>query len=284
MGIARVAPVSLLLLVSALPACDFGTLDDFSSEEAVEGSEETTLQARAVWRFYPRPDDDVRRAIDDIDGVVTRVGAYPVQVKIGDLTKDDLALVGKTTDPGPPQGMLLVSDLDCSLAEAEKLVVAKNQTALYPGLYDTYERNFAPGSSIQDYLAGRSRTVVWRTDYTASLLDRTYASNLTGEARRVPGASPRGGDVVLARTVLNEPARFLKGGDAEFNQDYQIEAFYEIEPRKVRHFYALWREFRVSGLTSESDLYVNIVLGNLRDFDVRSSKICRDGAPAASFE
>jgi hypothetical protein len=269
--------------VALLGACDFGTLDSLSEEEAVEGSPEVTEQSRALWKFYEKGSDDtVKRAIDDVPGVIDRVGPLPIQVKIGDLTRDDLALVGQTRDPATPQGMLLVSDLGCSLDQVEKLVVAKNQTQLYPDLYDAYARTYT--TSVQDFLGRRAPTVTWHTDYTASAVSRTYVAGLTGSARRVPGANPRGGDVILSRTVLDAPANFVAGEDAEFNQDYQIELYFEIEPNKVRHLYALWREFRIAGLTAESDLYVNLVLGNLKDFDVRTSKICRDNNPPALFE
>ena len=275
---------ALLALVALLaPACDFGTLDSLSDEEAQEGTEESTLQARALWKFYEKGSDDtVKRAIDDVDGVIARAGELPIQVKVGDLTKEDLDLVGKTTDPAAPQGMLLVTDLDCSLDQVAKLVVAKNQTALYPDLYDVYARTYV--TNIQDFLSGKSSTVVWKTSYTASAVGRTYEAVLTGGARLVPNASPRGGSVLLSRTVLDAPGKFIVGGDADFNQDYQIELYFEIGPKKVRHFYALWREFRIAGLTAESDLYVNLVLGNLKDFDVRTSKLCRDGTLPATFE
>lgn len=281
--------VALLGLVGALGACDFGTLDSLSQDVAAEGSPEVTQQARALWKFYEKGSDaTIKSAIsgsganDAIDDVIKRVGDLPIQVKISNLTKEDLDLVGKTNDPTAPQGMLLVDDLDCTFDQVMKLAVAKNQTALYPGLYDAYARTYV--SVVQDFLSGKTPTVVWKTSYTASAVSRTYDAVLTGGVRLVPGANPRGGPVLLARTVLDAPATFTKGGDADFNQDYQIEIYYELEPRKVRHFYALWREFRISGLNASSDLYVNLVLGNLRDFDIRTSKICRENSPVATFE
>jgi hypothetical protein len=264
-------------------ACDFGTLDSLSEEEAVDGTEEATLQARALWKFYEQGSDDtVRRAIDDIDGVIARSGELPVQVRIGDLTKADIDLVGQTGDPAAPQGMLVIDDLDCSLDEVTRLLAARNQTTLYPDLYDVYERTFT--TSVSNFLAGASNTVVWKTNYTATAGDRTYQAVLSGGARSVANANPRGGRVLLSRTVLDAPASFIKGGNAEFRQDYQIELYFETAPRKVRHFYALWREFRLGGITSESDLYINLVLGNLVDFDVRTSKLCREGNPIPKFE
>ncbi len=270
-----------------LVACDFGTLDDLSQDETAEGSEEITAQARAIWNVYDKPDDSVKRAVVDLEGVLRRaeerVSDRPLKLKIGDLTPDDLGVIGfGTKDFRAAQGMLVAPELDCTLDQVEKLVVAKNQTEIYPKLYDEYARNYT--SNVQDYFARRTSTVTWSTQYTASAIGNTYVATLTGGARRVPGAAPDGKDVLVARTYLNEPARFTTQGDAEFNQDYQIEFYWERQPGKTLHFYGLWREFRIASLTSEADLYVALVLGNLVDFDVRTSKVCKDGAPVARLE
>ena len=274
----------LLLVASAvlaLTGCDFGTLDDLAADDATEGTEASTGQARAIWRAYDKPDEDVKKALSDVEAVVAGAGNIPVQVKIGDLTAEDVAPVAPGKDAPAAQGMLVITELDCTMEQVEKLVVAKNQTTIYPDLYDKYARSYT--SDVQAFLSGAAPTVTWRTDYTASALGRTYESNLTGAARRVPGAGPGGSNVLIARTYLNEPARFIAGEDAAFDQDYQIELYY---PRngKVLHFYGLWRQFRIATLTSEADLYVNIVLGNLIDFDVRTSKVCRENDPQPTFE
>lgn len=269
-----------------LGGCDFGTLDDLSQDEAAEGSDELTRQSRALWAVYDNTkytNSDVKKAIAEVDGVVARAGSLPVHVKIDSLTREDLDLIGfKDRDPALAQGMLLVSELDCSLEQVEKLVVARNQTEIYPGLYDTYARDYV--TSVDEYLGRAAPTVTWKTSYQATALDRTYQSVLTGGARYVPLARAGGEPVLLARTVLDAPAKFIKGDDSGFEQDYQIELYYQRAPQKTLHFYALWRAFNVSTLTSSSDLYVNVVLGNLTDFDVRTSKVCREGTPQPKFQ
>jgi hypothetical protein len=269
-------------LALAIAGCDFGTLDSLSRDEAATGSSETSTQALELWKAYEKPDDDIKKAVAGIAGVVERAGARPVQVKIDGLTKTVLGLPSIQRDPALAQGMLVITELDCSLSQIEKLAAAKNQPDIYPGSYDKYNRTYQ--SSIQDFLSGGAASVVWKTEYTVSLLSRTYEATLTGGARRVAGAAPGGGAMLVSRTVLDEPARFIAGGDAEFNQDYQVEAFYEIAPNKVVHYYAIWREFRVSSLTSSDNLYINVVLGNSIDFDVRTSKVCRDKTPEPKFD
>ncbi len=265
-----------------IAGCDFGTLDDLSRDEAAAGTTETSTQALKLWTAYDKPDDELKEAVADIAGVVQRAGARPVQVTIDHLTKDKLGIPSITRDPAAGQGMLVITELDCSLAQVEKLAAAKNQPDIYPGSYDKYDRTYQ--TSIEDFIGGSTPTVVWKAAYTVSLLGRTYEAKLTGGARRIAGAAPGGTTMLVSRTVLDEPARFISGSDAEFNQDYQLEAFYEIAPSKVVHYYALWREFRVGSLTSSDNLYINVILGNLVDFDVRTSKVCRDNAPAPKFE
>lgn len=269
-------------LAIAIAGCDFGTLDDLSRDEAAEGSAETSVQALALWKAYGQSDEDVKKAVSEVAGVVERAGVRPVQVTIDGLTQKDLGIPTVTRDPALAQGMLLISELDCSLSQVEKLASAKNQSEIYPDSYDKYDRAYQ--GNIQDFIAGAAPSIVWKTNYTVSLLGRTYEATLTGGARRIAGAAPGGGTMLLSRTALDQPARFIAGSDAEFNQDYQMEAFYEIAPNKVVHYYAIWREFRLASLTSSTDLYINTVLGNSVDFDVRASKVCRDKTPEPKFQ
>ncbi len=275
--------VVLALFAAFVGACDFGTLADLNQNEATQGADELTSQARAIWRVYDAQkstDDDVKKAIAGIEGIVQRAGV-PTQVRLDSLTKDDLALVGRgDKDPSTAQGMLLIHEIDCSLDQLAKLVIATNQTTLYPDLYDSYTRSYT--SDVQGFLGG-APTVAWTTQYQASALSRTYLSTVIGSARRVPGAMPSGAPVFLDRAYLPDAAKFIKGDDSGFDQDYQVELYYERSPGVTLHFYALWRDFHIGTLTSESDLYVNIVLGNLSDFDVRSSKLCKDGTPQPAF-
>jgi hypothetical protein len=275
------------LLSTSLLGCDFGTLDDLSQDETPEGSEEMTEQARGVWSVYAKPDEVVKRAIADLGGVIERAEAAsserPLKLKLGPIQPEQLGTIGfEAKDGNAAQGMLVAPVLDCTLDQVEKLVVAKNQLELYPGLYDEYARSYT--SSVPDFLGGRSPAVTWRTDYKASAIGNTYLANLTGGARRVRAAAPDGKDVLLSRTYLNEPAKFVTGDDAAFGQDYQIELYWERTPGKTTHFYGLWREFRIARLTAKEDLYIALVLGNLVDFDVRTGKICRENSVAPKFE
>lgn len=270
----------LAAALAALTAgCDFGTLDDLSTDTAIDAPSEMTVAARSFWTAYAKASGaDVKKEMAGIEGVIQRTSTVPMQVKIGDLTKAETDLVLPGKDPTPAQGMLIVTELDCPLDKVEQYVIASNQSELYPGLYDEYKRSYT--SSAAEFLSRAKPDLTWRTDYKATALSRSYLSELTGGAWRVPDASPTGGPVLLSRTYLNKPANFISGEPASFNQDYQIEVYWEVSPGRTRHLYGLWREFSLTTLTSESDLYISIVLGNLSDFDARTSKICRSGTPA----
>ncbi|MBL8610259.1 MAG: hypothetical protein JNL38_23180 [Myxococcales bacterium] len=274
---------SLALL--ALAGCDFGTLDDLATDEAAEAPSELSVAARGFWSSYDADEAAVKKLTADIEGIIARTGTIPIQAKVADLQRDDLKLIGfdKDRDPSLVAGMLIVTELDCTLDEAEKLAMASNQPELYPNTYDAYKRTYK--SSAPDYLARKADRVAWETDLTATVTSKQYRSILSGGNRRFATAAPGGGPMFLSRTFLTTPATFLKGGeDSAFKQDYQIELYYERPTKKTVHFYAVWREFNIGSLNSDSNFYQSLVLGNLVDFDKRTSKICRDKAPAPKFD
>ncbi len=274
--------VSLLLLALPLAACDFGTLDSLSTDVAGEGGSELTVLSRGLLSKYETGSDaDYKTLLKDVEGVMQRAIAAndgDSNLTLTPLAASDTANLGLSPrDVTKAQGMIILTELPCTLDQVEKLTIAKNQPTLFPKTYDNYLRTYT--SSSDDYFARKVKTITWTTDLTATVLSRQYQSDLRGGARFVAGASPSGGNVVLSRTVLVKPATFLKGNDAQFNQDYQIEAFYERSAGKTVHVYALWREFIVGSISSSDQLYISIILGNLKDFDVRAGKICKDGTP-----
>ncbi|HRG95656.1 MAG TPA: hypothetical protein PLR99_05350 [Polyangiaceae bacterium] len=268
--------------VVALAGCDFGTLDSLSTDVAGQGGSELSVLSRGLLSKYEAGSDaDYKALLRDVEGVMQRAidgNGGDSNLKLEPLKPADVADLGlPARDVSTAQGMIILTELPCTLAQVEKLAAAKNQPELFPKTYDNYLRTYT--SSSDDYFTRKVKTLTWTTDLTATVLSRQYQSDLRGGARFVPGASPTGGDVVLSRTVLVKPATFLKGNDAQFNQDYQIEAFYERSAGKTVHVYALWREFIVGSISSADDLYISIILGNLKDFDVRVGKICKEGTP-----
>jgi hypothetical protein len=263
-----------------LSACDFGTLDSLSSDEAANATDEMTTSLRGFFAKYEAgTPEELKAAAAKLPGIVQRTGGIPLQGKVGQITSEDLASIGfQARDASAVQGLLLLSEIDCPLEKVERLVVARNQTELYPKLYEKYARTFQ--SSAADYFARKTPTMTWKTAYSAKVGSYAYDAELLGGSRFLPNAAPNGGGLLLARTYLTAPAKFTSGGDnAAFSQDYQMEIYYETAPGRTAHVYGLWREYKAGSLTSSNDLYVSLVLGNLADFDQRTSIVCRNGTP-----
>lgn len=272
-----------LVSIACLSACDFGTLESLSQDQAADAPTEVSVTARSLWLGYSSQEADVAKLTADIEGVLQRAGGTNLQAKIGNLQKGDNANVGLDShDVTIAAGMLLVSEITCTLADIEKLVIATNQDQLYPGTYDAYKRTYL--TSEPDYISRKTDEVKWQTDLTASLLSRQYESLLNGGNHYFKTAGPGGKPMFFSRTFLTKPATFLKNGEgAAFNQDYQIELFWERTPGHTAHFYAVWREFKMGTITSDSALYQSLVLGNLADFDKRTGLICQNKSPTATF-
>ncbi len=269
--------------LALVPACDFGTLESLSQDQAVEAPTEVSVAARSFWTGYSSSEADVAKLTADIEGIIQRGGGTPLQAKISNLQKGDVANVGlDQNDVTLAAGMLLVSEITCTLADIEKLVIATNQDQLYPSTYDAYKRTYL--SSQPDYAARKTDDVKWQTDLTASLLSRQYESLLNGGNHYFKTGGPGGKPMFFSRTFLTKPATFLKNGQgADFNQDYQIELYWERTPGHTAHFYGVWREFKMGTITSDSALYQSLVLGNLADFDKRTGLICQNKTPVGTF-
>ncbi len=277
--LAHAAVLASPLLLS-LGACDLGTLDSLSSDTTSAGDDETGAAAQWFFANFDKATDaDVVKKMAGLDGVIDRAGtSLPIQVTLPtSLTADDIATVGlRGKDTSALQGMLIVTEIPCALGDIEKLDIATNQSDLYPKLYDTYARAYQ--SSAADYLARTAPQLRWTTSYKATAISLSYEAVIDGRARFVPNANPHGGGVLIGRSFLTQPAHVLSG-DGEFAQDYQIEVFYERTPGKTTHFYGLWRQFRLNGLTSKAQLYIGFTMGNLVDFDTRSGIICKNHSP-----
>jgi hypothetical protein len=273
--------VSALLV---LPGCDFGTLESLSQDQAADAPTEVSVAARSFWLGYSDQEADVAKLTADIENILQRAGGTNLQAKISNLQAGDTTNVGLGMNNAPiAAGMLLVSEITCTLEDIEKLVIATNQDKLYPDTYDAYKRTYL--TSEPDYLSRKTEEVKWQTDLTASLLSRQYESLLNGGNHYFKAAGPGGKPMFFSRTFLTKPATFLKNGEgADFNQDYQIELYWERTPGHTAHFYAVWREFKMGTITSDSALYQSLVLGNLADFDKRTGLICQNKSPAATFD
>jgi hypothetical protein len=195
------------------------------------------------------------------------------------LTPDELAVVGlkDVVDPSKARGFFISNVFPCTLDKLEAIVFALDQKAQYPEAYDAYTRTY---TSDFDAYAGRSApTLTWDVTLTAKLVTAPYTSNLKGGLRRVtpPAGKTSFGPLLIARTWLPAPAMFRNPDPAtSFEQDYQIEVFWERAPGEIFHAYGMWRDLRLGlGFTTEDNGVANTIMSGLIDWDKKTTELCK---------
>lgn len=197
---------------------------------------------------------------------------------ISRLAPEDLTVVGKAaSDPSKARGLFITNVFPCTLDKLETIVSAIDQKAQYPEAYDAYQRTY---TSDADAYRGRSApTLSWDVTLSAKLVTAPYTSNLKGGLRRVTPAAGKTsfGPVLIARTWLAEPASFRNPDPSTaFDQDYQIEIFWERTPGELFHAYGMWRELRLGlGFSTEGNDVANTILGGLLDWDRKTAELCK---------
>lgn len=195
------------------------------------------------------------------------------------LTRDEAASVGVTDrDPADAPGVFLVNAYTCSLGELESILLHEAQDELYEGVYDRYERTYT--SSREDFEARRTLTMGWQVSYDASLFGTSYTAGIDGGLRAVPEMEVSAhGDLLMARTVMPEPAEFEGDGRSQ-PQDYQLEIWQPRGDGSLLHVYGLWRQADFgAGITSEGEGSQRILLNNLRQWDDETEGHCAAGRP-----
>lgn len=231
----------------------------------------------AAWTGFDADDDEAAAAlVDTLHGLVggdtldqdSRGALSPLTVaELGDITPSP------GQDPADAPGMLLVNPLPCALDDLAAVLVHLAQDELYPGVYLEYER--VHDGDAEAFLAGQADRVGWVSDMRVELLGAEYTEQVRGDLRRVSsGERP----LLWARTFLTAPAVFVDS-DWTFEQDYQIELFWERAPGDLLHAYGIWREMDVGGLSAEDEGFVNITLNNMVDWDAQTATLCAEGRP-----
>lgn len=257
------------LLLLAATALGTGCAEDPAPEKIIDVS-------RWLYRNYATATDErLADAVVALAGSVTAVSAdTPFKGLIGALKAGDNEVVGRTgVDATKTVGMMVVTEFNCKLAQVEKIHSAAEQDTLHPSAYTAYQRTFR--QNRDDYLARKFQKLDWDTALTSD-----YASEkLDGSMRFVPDfgkvQSPYGAALV-SRTWLKENAVAVASA-TEWQQDYQIEAYFERTPGKVVHLFAVWRQAQFMGLSNESATLQNLQFGGFVDWDKEVEKACASG-------
>ncbi|MBI5495299.1 MAG: hypothetical protein HY904_09730 [Deltaproteobacteria bacterium] len=239
---------------------------------------------RFLWtNFDAATDDEIHQAVTKLHGLVggdtlTR----SISGTMADLSSDELATVSMTDrDAGRATGLLLLDPMDCTVDHAEKITTYANQMDLYPGVYDTYSRTYL--SSMADYLARTTLAVDWSIESTGTLLGSTYRMHYAGGNRWVApqaGSAAIGG-ILLNRSWMRSPGEF-DDSTRGMDQDYQVEVYYEREPGKVLHVWGDWRQAKMGTFTNDDQIVLEVMLGNMEDWDNQTRQLCSEGRPAVA--
>lgn len=208
-------------------------------------------------------------AITTADGADTLIDG-----RLEALTEDEVATFNAEAANGPEAlGLFMARPLDCTLAELEPVLQARDQRALYDG-YRAYSRVYT--SDFDAWQARETQRLTWDISLTGVYIVTEYDEVLRGGLRRL-GGDGAGRPGLLQHTWMPEPAEFA-GGNNSFEQDYQIELYWSWAGR-THHAYAIWRDVNFGGLTLEDDIVVNGILGALDDWDDRTEAWCASGLP-----
>ena len=259
--------LSLMLLV--MMALLAGCAEEDAPEKIIDVS-------RWLYRNYATATDErMAEAVVALAGSVTDVSAdKPFKGLIGSLKAGDNAIVGRTgVDATKTVGMMVVTEINCKLAQVEKIHSAAEQNTLHPSAYTAYQRTFR--QSREDYLKRSFAKLDWDTELTSD-----YATEkLDGSLRFIPDfgkAQSPFGAALVSRTWLKENAVAVASG-TEWQQDYQVEAYFERTPGKVVHLFAVWRQAQFMGLSNESTTLQNLQFGGFVDWDKEVEKACSSG-------
>ncbi len=240
---------------------------------------ETDGNFRWIWLHYSDATDP--EMADAVGKFRLAIGADqisdPVRGALHRLTPEELAPVQMSgADPSKARGFYIATSFPCTLQKAEEITYALNQDQLYSGTYDAYSRQYT--SDFDAYLARKASTLTWDTSIKASILGSSYTEQLHGGMRRLGETSVASsvGPALIVRTWLPSPAQFDPGSSSSFEQDYQLEIYFERSPGQLVHGYALWRQMKIGslGLTTDNDTTVNTILDNLVKWDQKTAELC----------
>lgn len=259
----------ILLAVLVTPTLASGCAEDDAPEKIIDVS-------RWLYRNYETASDErLAEAVVALAGSVTAVSAdNPFKGLIGSLKSGDNLVVGRTgVDPTQTVGMMVVTELNCKLAQVEKIHSAAEQNTLHASAYTAYKRTFR--QSRDDYLARKFTKLDWDTELTSDYASEKLDGSMRFVADLGKDKSPYGAALV-SRTWLKEDAVAVASA-TEWQQDYQVEAYFERTPGKVVHLFAVWRQAQFMGLSNESATLQNLQFGGFVDWDKEVEKACASG-------
>lgn len=221
--------------------------------------------------FWQNPEDDaaLAEATEQLHEVVGAALEETTDGVLSRLTAEEAALVDSVDDdPAQAAGIFMVNLMSgCGIDDLERVLTALDQDEARDGTYEAYERTYTSDDAA--YFAREVPQISWDIELEATIVFSTYESALSGTLRRVETDV---GTLLFQRTWFKEPAVF--SGSNRWEQDYQMEVYYERAPGEIVHLYAMWRELEVAGFSSEGEGIQRTVLNGMADWDDDTLELC----------
>jgi len=234
--------------------------------------------ARWMWLNYEKADDDaLADAIARLDTALGGTNPDNEQSSLTPLQAGDSKVLTKQHPEGDETkaaGMMLLHTVGCPLEGVDKALISLDQIGLHGG-YKAYDRKYI--TNVDDYLARKLPFLEWQSTYTVAVLSSEYEATLPGGTRWLTAKEGRkgyAGKALFVRAHLKEQGKFKEGSTDFLRQDYQVQVFYEREPKKLIHLYGVWREAKIAGLNSSDDLVTTFTIGKFKDADDNYEKVC----------
>lgn len=238
-----------------------------------------------IWQRYDEPDDDtLAEALVNLDAAIDgKAIDKPSDGTISRMSMEEAALVGVTDrDPQDAVGLYLLNVVPCQWDDLMAVLSYPEQDELYADLYDYYGRTFDESASLEGWLAGSTTRIDYDIAYGATVLGSSYGVDARGALRTIPEIDAERspfGEFLIQRSHMPKPAVYEEDNAKSFEQDYQIELYWQTGGHIV-HAYGLWRQADYgSGFDSESESAQRILLNGLIDWDKTTGENCAAGLP-----
>ncbi len=178
-------------------------------------------------------------------------------------------------DPEPAVGVFALSELPCSLEQAEAVNLHDEQLELFPGSYKDYSRSYDGDKDC--YATEDCDSLDWTAQiedgFMGSLGSMTYRLVIKMRRSRDAEGQPA---AMLVRSVMPEVAEedYNAGG---FEQSYHVGVYAPRGDGKSLHLSAMWAYGWVNGVDPDADAWANQYVEGLLDFEDTMEELCTEG-------
>jgi hypothetical protein len=177
-------------------------------------------------------------------------------------------------DPSLCAGVFVVSQLSCDLDSAAAISLEPNQTEVFEGNYQSYDRTW--DSDPDCYVDGSCDGVDWTSiiedNFVGNLGEMFYTMVVKMRRSRDEDGVP---SALLIRSVMPDVAE-EDVGFGGFEQSYHLEA-YVPNGAGLIHLYGMWSYGWAFESEHDDKMWFDQYLAGLEDFEVQLEDLCVNG-------